>query len=239
MLKEFWPGYESEREQVTATESSFTFTGPGILKEIEDQQFSPPTSRYVRTLRRTKGRIVARIRPFLARINTSDVAPVITQTDSVPRISSATSYGSIDIPEVECLVESTLGDQEGSLKTDDGALRDLFPSLENLYLDESIRPLPSSVLYEHIPLVFPPPLSEVSSRLPSSEATSVYSSDSFFSSTESLANIAASPSTTPLSGLRGFGRAHCKNKQSQYAGGGTLVDWVRGLWRRSLSGWVS
>lgn len=231
-MKEFWAGYESECDQAADTDPSFTFTGPDILQEIEDQRFTSSEPRSIRALRRAKGKIAARVRPSLARINTSDIP--LPQADSVPRISSATSHGSINIPEVEDLPELPFEGQAGSPKVNDEPLENPFPSLANLYLDETIRPLPSPVLYEAVPLVIPPPLSEVSSRLPSSEATSVHSSDHYFSSTDSLGDIMTSTSTTPLAGLRAFGKVHSKNKQGRYRAKGRLFGWVRGLWRRGF-----
>lgn len=238
-MKEFWPGHESERDQVAEADLSFTFTGPVILQELQEQQSSSPKFQPIRALRRTKGRIIARVRPPLARINTSDIPPSIPQTESVPRISSATSHGSIDIPEVEGLPELPFDGQVGSPKTNDGPLEVPFASLANLYLDETVRPLPSPVLYEAFPLVIPPPMSEASSRLPSSEATSVYSSDHYFSSTDSLGDVAMSTSTTPLSGLISFGGAQSKNKQERYRVERKLFGWVRGLWRRGFGGLLS
>jgi hypothetical protein len=231
-LEEFWPGYESERNQAVDVDPSFTFTGPDILQEIEDL-------RSIRALRRTKGKNISRVRPPLPRINTSDVPPPIPQTDSVPRISSATSHGSIDIPEVEDLPEFPFEPQAGPPKRNDEPLENAFPSLANLYLDETIRPFPSPVLYEAVPLVIPPRLSEVSSRLPSSEATSVHSSDQYFSSTDSLGDIETSTSTTPLAGLRAFGESHSKSKQRRYHVERKLFGWVRGLWRRRFGGLMS
>ena len=233
------PGHEFERDQVADLDSTFTFTGSAILQEIQDQRSSPSKYQPIRALRRTKGQIIARVRPPLARINTSDVPPSIPKTESVPRISSATSHGSIDIPEVEDLLELPFNGRAGSPKMDDDPLENLFPSLTNLYLDETIRPLPSAILYEAAPLVVPRPLSEVSSRLPSSEATSVYSSDNYFSSTDSLGDIATSTSTTPLAGLRVFGRAQSKNRLERYRVERKLFGWVRGLWRRGLGGLMS
>lgn len=196
--------------------------------------------RPIGALRRTKGQIISRVRPLLARINTSDVPPAISQAESVPRISSAASYGSIDIPEVEELPQLPLDSQDGSPKMDDDPLANLFPSLANLYLAENIRPLPSPVLYEAVPLVVPPPLSEVSSRLPSSEATSTHSSDRYFSSTDSLGDIASSTSTTPLAGLRALGRASNRSKKNgRYGAEGKLFGWVRGIWRRGFGGLMS
>jgi hypothetical protein len=240
-LKEFWLGHEHERNQVTGAGPSFTFTGPGILKEIEDQRPSEPsTFQPMKALRRTKGQAIARVRPFLTRINTSDVPPAIPQTESVPRISSATSHGSIDIPEVKDLLELPFEAQEGSPKRDDGPFENLFPSLANFYLDESIRPLPSTMIYEGIAPAVLPTLSEVSSRLPSSEGTSVHSSDNYFSSTDSLGDIAGSTSTTPLAGLRAAGRADSKKKQGRrYGVERKLLGWVRGLWRRGFGGLMS
>jgi hypothetical protein len=238
-LKQFWPGCEAERDEVTDAGSSFTFTGPGILQEIEEQRSSSSALQPTNVLRRTKGQLVDRIRPFLTRINTSDISDAMPQADSVPRISSATSHGSIDIPDVEDLVELPFEGRERSPKFTSDSLGDPFPSLANLYLDESIRPLPSAVLYEAVPLLVPQPFSEVSSRLPSSEATSMYSSDDYFSSTDSLGEIAASTSTTPLAGLRTFGRAQSKNKQGRYVPKKKLFGWVGRLWKRGLGGLIS
>jgi hypothetical protein len=235
-LKKFWPGHKHERDQVTDTVPSFAFANSDILKEIEEQRATSSAFKPIGVLRRTKGQILSRVRPLLTRINTSDVPPTIPQAESVPRISSATSHGSIDIPEVEELPQLRFDGQEGSPKMDDGPLANLFPSLANLYLDENIRPLPSPVLYEAIPLVAPPPLSQVSSRLPSSEATSVYSSDGYLSSTDSFGDIAASNSTTPLAGLRASGRAYSKSKKERYGTEGKFLGWVRGLWRRGFGG---
>ena len=190
-------------------------------------------------MRRTGGQLTARVRPFLPRINTSDIPPPIPQTESVPRISSATSHGSIDIPEVEGLPELPFEGEAGSPKMNDDPLENLFPSLANLYLDETIRPLPSPVLYEAAPLVVPQPLSEASSRLPSSEATSVYSSDRYFSSTDSLGDITTSTSTTPLAGLGASGKFQSKKKQGRYRAERRLFGWVRGLWRRGFGGLMS
>jgi len=123
---------------------------------------------------------------------------------------------------------------------DDDPLANLFHSLANLYLDESVRPFPSPVLHEAAPrLVAPPALSEASSRLPSSEATSLHSSDRYFSSTESLGDIAPSTSTTPLAGLRTFGRASSKDKKARYGGERKLFGWVRAIWRRGFGGLMS
>jgi len=238
-LKEFWPGHECERDQVTDADPSFVFTGPGILKEIEEQQASSSTFQPLKALRRTKGQFASRVRPLLTRIKTSDIPPAIPQAESVPRISSATSYGSIDIPEVEDLSQLLLDGQGGSPKMDDDPLANLFPSLANLYLDESIRPLPSLVLHEAALLVAPPPLSEASSRLPSSEATSLNSSDRYFSSTDSLGDIAPSTSTTPLAGSTTFGRASSKNKKARYGGKRKLLGWARAIWRRGFGGLMS
>lgn len=238
-MKELWPGHESERELVADADPPFAFMGPEILQEIEDQRPPSPKPQRIRALRRTQGQITARVRPPLARINTSDVPPSIPQTESVPRISSAASHGSIDIPDVEDLPELPFDGQAGSPKMNDEPLENLFPSLANLYLDESIRPLPSLVLYEAAPLVVPPALSEASSRLPSSEAASVHSSDRYFSSTDSLGDIATSTSTTPLTGLSAFGKSRSKNKQERYRVKGKLFGWVRGLWRRGFGGLTS
>jgi len=238
-LKEFWPGHEYECDQITGADPSFTFTGPGILEEIEEQWVASSASKPAGVLRRTKGQVGSRIRPLLTRINTSDVPPAIPQAESVPRISSATSCGSIDIPEVEDLPQMLLAGQEGSPKMDDDPLANLFPSLANLYLDESVRPLPSPVLYEAVPLVGPPSLSVVSSRLPSSEATSIHSSDGYFSSTDSLDIIPASSSATPLAGLRALGRTSSKDKKERYRVERNLLGWVRRIWRRGFGGLMS
>lgn len=238
-LKLFWPGYESEHDQVADADPSFTFTGSELLQEIEDQRSSSPAFQPTKVLRRTKGQLIARFRPFLTRINTSDLPEAIPGADSVPRISSAASHGSIDIPDVENLPELPLNSQEGMPKFNGDSLGDPFPSLANLYLDETIRPLPSAVLYEAVPLVAPQPLSEVSSRLPSSEATSVYSSDNYFSSTDSLGDMAESTSTTPLAGLRAFGRSHSKSKQGRYDTGRKVFNWMGRLWRRGFGGLMS
>lgn len=239
MLKEFWLGHESERDQVADADPSFTFTEPTILQEIEDQLFSSSKLRPIGALRRSQGQIIARVRPSLPRINTSDIPPPIPQSESVPRISSATSNGSIDIPEVEDLSGLQFDGQAGSPKLSDEPLQDLFPSLTNFYLDETIRPLPSAVLYEAAPLVVPPPLSEASSRLPSSEATSIHSSDRYFSSTDSLSDIATSTSTTPLAGLRAFGKTQSKNKRKGYRVERKVFGWVRGLWKRGFGSLMS
>lgn len=122
---------------------------------------------------------------------------------------------------------------------DNYPLENLFPSLANFYLDETIRPLPSPVLYEGAPLIVPRPLSEASSRLPSSEAISVHSFDRYFSSTDSLGDIATSTSTTPLAGLRAFGRSQSKGKQERYHVERKLFGWARGLWRRGFGGLMS
>ena len=239
-LKEFWPGYKYERDQVTDTVPPFTFTGPGILKEIEEQQARSSAFRPVGVLRRSKGRILSRVRPLLTRIKTSDLPPAIPQTESVPRISSATSYGSINIPEVEDLSPLSFDGQDRSPKMDDRPLANLFPSLANLYLAESTHPLPSPVLHGAVPLFAPPALSEVSSRLPSSEATSIHSSDHYFSSTDSLGDIAPSTSTTPLAGLRALGRTAGKNKKKgRYGAEMKLLSWVRGIFRRGFGGSMS
>jgi hypothetical protein len=161
------------------------------------------------------------------------------QTESVPRISSATSHGSIDIPEVKDLPELPFDGQVRSPKMNDEPLENAFPSLANLYLDETVRPLPSPVLYEAVPLVVPPRLSEASSHLASSEATSVHSSDRYFSSTDSLGDIATSTSTTPLAGLKASGRSQSKKKQERYRVERKLFGWVRGLWRRGFGGLMS
>ena len=239
-LKEFWPEYEYERDQVIDTALPFNFTGPGILEEVEEQRARSSAFQPIGVLRRSKGRIFSRVRPLLTRIKTSDLPPAIPQTESVPRISSAISYGSIDIPEVEDLPPPLFDGQNGSPKPDDDPLANLFPSLANLYLAENIRPLPSPVLYEGVPLVAPPPLSEVSSRLPSSEATSMHSSDNYFSSTDSLGDIAPSTSTTPLAGLRVMGRAASKDKKKErYGVEMKLLSWVRGIFRRGFGGLMS
>lgn len=239
-MKEFWPGHKYERDQVADVVPSFTFTGPGILKEIEEQQAASSAFQPVGILRRTKGQIISRVRPLLTRINTSDIPPAIPEAESVPRISSAASYSSIDIPEVEDLAQLLSDCQERSPKMDDETLGNPFPSLANLYLDENIRPLPSPVPYEGDYLAAPPALSQVSSRLPSSEATSVYSSDRYFSSTDSLDGITPSNSTTPLAGLRTAGRASSKNQKKEWYGTeGKLLSWVRGVWRRGFGGLMS
>lgn len=235
-MKNFWPGHKHEGDQVTDTVPSFAFTGPVILEEIEEQRAASSALRPLGVLRRAKSQIASRVRPLLTRINT---AAAIPNADSVPRISSATSHGSIDIPEVEDLPQLLTDDQEGSSKTVDDPLANLFPSLVNLYLDENIRPLPSPVPFEAVPLFGPPPLSQVSSRLPSSEATSVYSSDRYFSSTDSLGGITPSSSTTPLAGSRTWGKASGKSKKERYGVEGKLVGWVRGLWRRGFGGLMS
>jgi len=232
-LKEFWPGYKDERDQGTDA-PSLTFTDAGILEEIEEQRATSS----VGVLRRTKGRIISRVRPLLARINTSDVPPAIPQAESVPRISSAASYSSIDIPEVEDLPRLLFDGQKESPELEDDSLVNHFPSLANLYMDENIRPFSSPVLlYEAVPLAPPPLFSQVSSRLPSSEATSVYSSDRYFSSTDSLGDIATSNSTTPLVGLEVSGRTSSRNKRKgRYGVEGKFLGWVRGLLRRGFGG---
>ena len=235
-LKEFWPGYEYECDQATDTDLPFTFTGPGILEEIEEQRAKLTAPQPIGVLRRTKGRFFSRVRPRLTRIKTSDLPPA----ESVPRISSAASHGSINIPEVEDLPPLPFDSQDRSPKMDDGPLVNLFPSLANLYLAENTRPLPSPILYEGVLLVAPPPLSEVSSRLPSSEATSINSSDHYFSSTDSLGDIAPSTSTTPLAGLRALGETASKNKSKRrYGAEMKLLGWVRGIFRRGFGGLMS
>ena len=228
-----------ERDQVTDAVPSFAFTGPGILEEIKDQRPSPPAFQPIRALRRKRGQLISRVRPLLTRINTSDIPNVLPQADSVPRISSATSHGSIDIPDVEDLPEPLFNGQEGSPKMNDEPQANFFPSLANLYLDEAIRPLPSLLLHEGVPLVFPLPFSEASSRLPSSEATSVHSSDIYFSSTDSLGEIAASTSTTPLAGLRALGGSRSKSKQGKYGVERKWFGWVGRLWKRGFGGRLS
>lgn len=239
-MKEFWPGREYERDQVTRAGPSPAYTGPDILKEIEEQWASLSTLQPIRVLRRTKAQIISRARPLLTRINTSDIPPAISPADSVPGISSATSYGSINIPEVEDSPQLLFDCQDGSPKMDGDPLVNLFPSLANLYLDEAIRPLPSPILCGGVPLLAPPPFSEVSSRLPSSEATSLHSSDHYFSSTDSLGDIAPSTSTTPLAGLRAVGRNSSKGKKKgRYDVERSLFGWVRGIWRRGFGGLMS
>ena len=236
-MKEFWAGYECERDQVTDTDPLFTFTGPGVLEEIGEQPAASPPIQRIRALRRVKGRIT---RPHLTRINTSGLPPTNPQAGSTPRIASATSRGSIDIPEVEDLPQPLSDGQDGLPKADDDLLTNLFPSLANLYLTESIRPLPSPVPCEAVPLAIPPPLSEASSRLPSSEATSIYSSDHYFSSTESLEDFATSTSTTPLAGLRASGRSSGRNKkQGRYGAEKKLLGWVRAIFKRGFGGLMS
>jgi hypothetical protein len=233
-LREFWAGYEHERDQVTNTDPLFTFTGPGILEEIEERSAASSPTQIIRVLRRVKGQIT---RPPLARINTSALPPAIPQAESVPRIVSATSRGSIGIPEVEDLPQPLPNGQDGLPKMDTDPLTNLFPSLANLYLAESIRPLPSPVPCAAVPLAIPPPLSEASSRLPSSEATSIYSSDHYFSSTESLEDFATSTSTTPLTGLRALDRTSGRNKkQERYGAEKKLLGWVRAIFRRGFGG---
>ena len=240
MLRESWVGRESERDQqVTDADSSFTFTGPEILREIEVQRTSLPTFQPVKVLRKSKGQVIARVRPLLTRINTSAVLPSVPQADSVPRISSATSHGSIDIPEVGDPPELSFDFQEASPKMCQDRFQNPFPSLVDFYLDETIHPHPSPVLYEAVPLAARQSLSEAFSRLPSSEATSVYSSDHYFSSMESLGDIAASTSTTPLAGVRDSGRIHSKNKKALYGREGKLLGWVRRLWRRGFGSLMS
>ena len=228
-----------EHDQVTDTFPSFAFTGTGILEEIKDQRPSSPAFQPIKVLRRKKGQLIARVRPLLTRINTSDIPEVLPQADSVPRISSATSHGSIDIPDVEDLPELSFNEQEGSPKMNDEPQVNFFPSLANLYLDEAIRPLASPVLHGAVPLVVPPPFSEASSRLPSSEATSIYSSDIYFSSTDSLGEIAASTSTTPLAGSRALEGSRGKSKQGQYGVERKWFGWVGKLWRRGFGGLLS
>ena len=237
-LKKFWPGHKHERSQVIDVLPSFAFafTGSGILKEIEEQRTASSAFQPVGVLRRTEGQIISRVRPLLTRINTSDIPPAIPEAESVPRISSAASYSSIDIPEVEDVPQLLSESRQRSPKVDNDPFVNPFPSLANLYLDENIRPLPSPVLYE---AVYPPPLSQVSSRLPSSEATSVYSSDRYFSSTDSLGDFTPSSSTTPLAGLRTLGRASGKGKKEWHGGEGRLLGWVRGVWRRGLGALMS
>ena len=238
-MNKFWPEHKYECDQVTDIVPSFTFTGAGILREIEDQRATSSALQPAGILRRSKVQIISRVRPLLTRINTLDIPPAISQAESVPRISSAASYSSIDIPEVEDLPQLLSDGQERSPKMEDDPLANLFPSLANLYLDESIRPLPSPVPFEAVHLAAPP-LSQVSSRLPSSEATSMYSSDSYFSSTDSLGDIAPSSSTTPLAGLRALGRASSRNKKKEWYGTeGKLLGWVRGFLRRGFGGLMS
>lgn len=119
---------------------------------------------------------------------------------------------------------------------DNDPLANLFSSLANLYLAESIRPLPSPVPYEAVPLVAPP-LSEMSSRLPSSEATSIHPLDHYFSSTDSLGDITPSTSTTPLAGLSASERT--SNKKGRYSVEKKLFGWVRAVFRRSFGRLVS
>lgn len=239
-MKKFWPGYEHEHDQVTNTNPSFTFTDSGILKEIEEQRAPSPGFLPIRVLRRTTGQIVSRVRPLLTRINTSDVTPETPQAESVPRLSSATSYGSIDIPEVEDLPQLPFDSQYGSPKLDDDPLANLFPSLANLYLAEDVRPLPSPALYEAVPLVAPPLFTGASSRLPSSEATSLHSSDRYFSSTDSLGDIVPSTSAVPLTGSSASGQTSSKNgKKGRYGVERRLLGWVRGIFMRGFGGLVS
>ena len=239
-MKEFWPGYKHERDQATDGIPSFTFTDAGILKEIEERGAASSAFRPIGVLRRTKGQIISRVRPLLTRINTTDVPPAILQAESVPRISSAASYSSIDIPEVEDLPRLLFDGQKGYPKAEDDSFVGHFPSLANFYLDEDVRPFSSPVLYEDAPLVPPPLFSQMSSRLPSSEATSVYSSDRYFSSTDSLEDIATSNSTTPLVGLDVSGRPSSRNKRKgRYGVEGKLLGWVRGIWRRGFGGLMS
>lgn len=236
-MKEFWAGYERERDQVIDTDSLFTFTCPGVLEEIVEQPAASSPIQRIRALRRVKGRIT---RPHLTRINTSSLPPTIPQAESTPRIVSTTSRGSIDIPGVEDLPPPLSDGQDGLPKTDDDPLANLFPSLVNLYLAESTRPLPSPVPCEAVPLAIPPPLSEASSRLPSSEATSIYSSDHYFSSTESLEDFATSTSTTPLTGLRALGKNSSRNKkQGRYGAEKKLLGWVRAIFKRGFGGLMS
>lgn len=236
-MREFWAGDKRERDQVTETDPLFTFTGPGILREIEEHPAKLSPVQNIRVLRRVKGRIT---RPPVACINTSALPPAIPRAESVPRIASATSRGSIDIPGAEDLLQPLPDGQDRLPRMDDDPLANFFPSLANLYLAESIRPLPSPVLCEAIPLAIPPPLSEASSRLPSSEATSIYSSDHYFSSTESLEDLATSTSTTPLAGLRASGRIEGGNKKRvRYGAEKKLLGWVRAVFRRGFGGLMS
>lgn len=239
-MKGFWPGHKHECDLAADDIPAFTFTDSGILTEIEEQQAASSPFQPIGVLRRTKGQILSRVRPLLARIKTSDIPSAIPQTESAPRLSSAASYSSIDIPEVDDLPRLLFNGQEGSPKVDGDSLANPFSSLTSLYLDENIRPFSSPVLYEAVPLGPPPPLSQTSSRLPSSEATSVYSSDRYFSSAESLGDIAPSSSTTPLVGLGASGRASSRNKRKgRYGVEGKLLGWVRGLWRRGFGGLIS
>ena len=239
-MKKFWPGHTHEHQQGTDAVPSFTFADAGILEELEEQRVTSSAYKPVGVLRRTKGQIISRVRPLPARIDTSDVPPAIHQAESVPRISSAASYSSLDIPEVEDLPRLLFDGQKESPKAEDGSLVNHFPSLANFYADENIRPFSSPVLYEAGPLAPPPLFSQTSSRLPSSEATSVYSSDRYFSSTESLRDIATSNSTTPLVGLAASERASSRNKRKgRYGVEGKFLGWVRGLWRRGFGGLMS
>jgi len=239
-LKEFWPGHKRERDQPIDVIPSFTFIDAGILKEIEEQRATSSAFEPIGVLRRTRGQIISRVRPLLTRINTSDVPPAIPQAESVPRISSAASYSSIDIPEVEDLPRLLFDGQKESSKMEDDTLVNNFPSLANIHLGDHILPFSSPILYEAVPLVPPPLFSQMSSRLPSSEATSVYSSDRYFSSTDSLGDIAMSNSTTPLVGLEGSGRTSSRNKRKgRYGVEGKFFGWVRGFWRRGFGGLMS
>lgn len=236
-MKEFWPGHKQERDEGTGVIPSFNFTDAGILKEIEEQRVTSAVFKPVGVIRRTKDQIISRVRPLLTRINTSDIPPAFPQTESVPRISSAASYSSVDIPEVEDLPRLLFDGQKESPEAEDDSFVNYFPSLPNLYMGENIRPFSSPVLREVVPLAPPPLFSQASSRLPSSEATSVYSSDRYFSSTDSLGDIATSNSTTPLVGLDISERDSSRDKRKgQYGVEGKFFGWVRGFLRRGFGG---
>lgn len=239
-LKAFWPGYKRERDQTTDAVPSFTFTDSGILEEIEEQRAALSAVKPIGVLQRTKGQIISRVRPLLTRINTSDLPPTIPEAESEPRLSSAASFSSIDIPDVEDLPHLLHAGQKESPKVEEDSFVNPFPSFANFYSDQNINPFSSPELTEAVHLVAPPLFSQASSRLPSSEATSVYSSERYFSSTESLGDIAPSNSTTPLVGLETSGRAPSKNKRKvRYGAEGKLFGWVRGLWRRGFGGLLS